>query len=190
VWLVLTPLARASLGPGAVGGVIRDPSGGSVARAKVVLTEKSKQLVQTSETDNSGSFLFPSVLAGTYTLYAEKAGFHTYKIDELTVEVGATFTLSIKLTVGDVHTVVMVPAPSNAELDSESNTLGAVIDSERVQYLPLNGREFLQQALLAGGAADVSSANNLSTANVGPPEREIVLPGTFPQSTGYSLNGF
>jgi len=178
------------MGAGAVGGIIRDPSGGSVAGAKVILTEKSKQLVHTSETDSRGSFLFPSVLAGAYTLYVEKEGFRGYEVNDFTVEVGETANLSVTLTLGDVRTVITVLALSSTEVDSESNTLGAVIDSERVQDLPLNGREFLQLALLAGGAADISPANNLSTANVGPPMREIVLPGTFPQSTGYSLNGF
>ena len=178
------------MGAGAVGGIIRDESGGLVEGARVVLTEKSKGLVHTSETDSSGSFLFPSVLPGAYTLYAEKAGFRAYQIDDLTMEVGEAASLSITLALGDLRTIVRVEAPSSAQLDSESNTLGAVIDPKRVQELPLNGREFLQLALLAGGAGDISPADNLITATVGPPEREIVLPGTFPTSTGYALNGF
>ena len=181
--------AGATLGTGSVGGIIRDESGGLVAGAKVVLTEKSKRLVHASETDNSGSFLFPSLLSGAYTLYAERQGFRAYKVDDLAVEVGEAASLSITLTLGDLRTVVTVEAPSSTELGSESNTLGSVVDSKRVQDLPLNGREFLQLALLAGGATDIGPANTLSSANVGPPEREIILPGTFPHSTGYSLNG-
>jgi hypothetical protein len=188
--LLFSTLTARAMGAGAVGGIIRDESGGLVAGAKVVLTEKSKRLVHTSETDSRGSFLFPSVLAGVYTLSAEKAEFRAYQVDDLTVEVGETASLSITLTVGDLRTVVRVEAPSSTELESESNTLGVVIDPKRVQDLPLNGREFLQLALLAGGVADVSPANTLNTANVGPPARVIVLPGTLPYSTGYSLNGF
>jgi hypothetical protein len=180
----------AALGDGAVGGTIRDKSGAFVAGAKVVLTEKTKRLIHTSETDNSGAFLFPSVLAGAYTLYTQKAGFLGYRVDNLTVEVGEIASLSITLTVGDVRTVVTVEGPSGTALDNESMTLGAVVDSRRVQELPLNGREFLQLGLLAGGAADISPNNTLASSNIGPPEREIVLPGTFPTTTGYSLNGF
>lgn len=187
--LILAPLSSA-MGAGGVGGIIRDGSGGFVAGAKVVLTENSNGMVRTSETDNSGSFLFSSVRAGIYTLYAEKPGFRAYQVDDLTVEVGETPSLSITLTLGDLRTVVTVAAPSSMVLDSESNTLGAVVDSKRVQLAPLNGRQFLQLALLSGGAADISPANTLGSSNVGPPDREIILPGTFPTSTGYSLNGF
>jgi len=188
--LFTLPVPVWALGAGAVGGVVRDESGGLVAGAKVVLTDKFKGLVQTSLTDHGGSFLFPSVLTGTYKLYAEKPGFRAYEIDDLLVAVGETASLSITLPLGDVQTVLRVEAPSSIELDSESNTLGAVVDPKRVTALPLNGRQLLQLALLAGGAADISPNNSLNTSNVGPPQREIVLPGTFPTSTGYSLNGF
>src|SRR4051794_34474181 len=188
--LLLPLFGYASLGPGGVGGIVRDPSGNPVPGAKIVLTEKSKHLAHTSQTDDAGSFLFPWVLAGDYEVYVEKEGFRSYQVDHLSVAVGETAKLPITLAVGDVRTVIAVSAPSNTELDSESNTLGAVIDSQRVHTLPLNGRNFLELALLAGGAAEISPANTLSSGNVGPPAREIVLPGTLPQSTGYSLNGF
>lgn len=89
-----------------------------------------------------------------------------------------------------MRTVLTVSKPSSTDLDSESNTLGEVIDAQRVHALPLNGRNFLELALLAGGAAEISPANTLSSGNVGLPARQIILPGTLPQSTGYSLNGF
>jgi len=173
----------------AVGGTVRDESGGSIPGAKIVLTEQSKGLIRESETDSNGSFLFSSVTAGVYSLRVEKAGFKTHQVDELTVEVGEVASVPITLVVGDVHTVMVVSRPSPVELDSDSNTTGSIVDSKRVQELPLNGRDFLQLALLAGGVLDLSPANNLSTANVGPPSRAVILPGTFPHSTAYSLNG-
>jgi hypothetical protein len=189
VWLAANCLWGATLGAGSVAGTIRDESGALVAGTRVLLSDKSKGLVREFETDSSGSFLFPSVTAGVYSLRAEKPGFKTQQVEEFRVEVGELASLPITLQVGDVRTVVTVSPPSSTELDSESNTLGTVVDSRRVQDLPLNGRAFLQLALLAGGALDLSPANNLSSANVGPPSRAVILPGTFPHSTGYSLDG-
>jgi hypothetical protein len=188
--LTLSPRAVSATAAGTVGGTVRDESGNAVAGVKVVLTEKAKGLAHSAETAGNGLFLFPSVLAGTYTVSAEKAGFRTYHVADLMVEVGETASIVITLTVGDLRTVVTVAAPSSTELEAGSNTLGAVIDSKRVRELPLNGRELLQLALLAGGADDVSAADNLSSANVGPPQRQIVLPGTFPNSTTYAMDGF
>ena len=64
------------------------------------------------------------------------------------------------------------------------------MDSEEVRELPLNGRNFLQLALLSGGVNEVSPVSTVFTSNVGPPGRLVVLPGAFPYSVGYSLNGF
>ena len=181
--------AQSILGTGTVGGTVRDESNGYVAAARVLLTEKSKRLIRDSATDSSGTFLFPSVIAGVYSLKVEKVGFKSYELDEFSIEVGKLASLQIALVVGDVHSAVIVAPPSASELEKNSNTLGPVIDSKRVEELPLNGRNFLQLTLLAGGAGNLGPANNLSTANVGPPSRAVILPGSFPHSTSYSLNG-
>jgi hypothetical protein len=96
------------------------------------------------------------VLIGTYRLSAEKEGFRALQVDDLTVEVGQTATLTLTLTVGDVRNAVTVDAPSSGELDSDSNTLRVVVDSRRVQELPLNGREFLRAGLQPGEPAQQS----------------------------------
>jgi hypothetical protein len=181
--------AQTTLGTGAIGGVVRDESNSSIAGVRIVLTETSKGLTRESETDNSGSFLFPSVIAGAYRLKAEKDGFNIHQVEGLKIGVGEIASVPITLAVGTARTVVAVQAPSSTELESDSNTIGSVVDSTRIQDLPLDGREFLQLALLVGGAMDLSPANNLSTANVGPPSRGVILPGTFPHSTAYSVNG-
>jgi len=181
--------AQTTLGTGAVGGKVGDQSGGYVAGARVFLTEKSKRLVRESTTNSSGSFLFPAVITGVYSLQAEKIGFKTYDLNELSVPVGKLVSLPITLVVGDVSTAVIVTAPSSTQMDRDSNAIGSMMDSKRVQELPLNGRDFLQLALLAGGSGNLGPANDLSSVNVGPPSRTVILPGTFPYSTGYSLNG-
>src|SRR5262249_3233249 len=88
------------------------------------------------------------------------------------------------------RTSVTVMVPTLTELNAQSNAIGFLVDSDRVRELPLNGRNFLQLALLSGDANEVSAFSDLFIPNVGPPGRIVVLPGTFPYSGGYSLNGF
>src|SRR5262249_38606270 len=99
-------------------------------------------------------------------------------------------SVNIQLQVGEMRTSVRVVAPTLTELNAQSNAIGSLVDSDRVRELPLNGRNFLQLALLSGGTNEVSAFSDVFTSNVGPPGRLVVLPGTFPYSGGYSLNGF
>jgi hypothetical protein len=181
--------AQAPSGAAALNGTVRDGHEGAISGAKVILTEKSKGFAHESSSDTSGSFLFPSVNTGIYAVSVMKAGFSTYRMDNLKIEVGQQAALDVTLQVGELRTVVTVSSADTEALDTISNAIGTVVDSARLRELPLNGRNFLQLALLAGGAADISSANNIFTPNVGLPNRAIVLPGTLPYSVGYFLNG-
>src|SRR4051794_36620053 len=182
--------AQTTLGGGALSGTVLDGSDRLVAGAKVALTDTSKGLVRTSHTTADGTFLFLSVLAGTYSVRVEMAGFVTEQMNGLRIEIGQQASVTVRLHIGDVQTSVTVVAPAETELNSESNSIGSVVDSARVRELPLNGRNFLQLALLSGGTNEVSAASDVFAANVGPPGRLVVMPGTFPYSGGYSLNGF
>lgn len=157
--------------------------------AKISLTDNSKSVNREASSDSSGLFLFPSIGAGTYTVRVEKAGFSTWLLNDLTVEIGQRAVVDVSLRVGQVRTSIAVSAAGAAILNTDSNVIGTVIDSAQVTELPLNGRNFLQLGLLAGGSEDVSPASTAFSANIGSPGRTIVLPGTTPYSVGYFLDG-
>jgi hypothetical protein len=182
-------LAQTTMSGGALAGTVRDESGAFVAGAKLILTEESKGLVRKSESARDGTFLFPSLIAGVYSLRAEALGFSTEQMNGLKIEIGEVGSVNLTLHVGEIRTAIEVLPPTAAEQHAESNALGSVVDSERIESLPLNGRNFLDLALLASGAVNVSPANNLFANNVGPPSRTIILPATLPTSASYSLNG-
>ena len=191
VLLVISTLdAQTTLGFGALNGILLDASDRRVAGAKVSLTETSKGLVRQTESGSDGSFLFLSVLAGKYSIRVEMPGFTTEQMDGVRIEVGQQASVSIRLQVGAIQTSATVVAPSATELNAQSNAIGSLVDSDRVRELPLNGRNFLQLALLSGGTNEVSAASDIFASNVGPPGRLLVLPGTFPYSGAYTLNGF
>jgi len=182
-------VAQTILGQGALSGMVRDDSGASVGAAKIILTEESKGLIRESESNRDGSFSFPSLIAGLYSVRVEKEGFNREQMNDLRIEVGGVASIDLSLHIGEIRTAVKVLLPTEAELNAESSTIGSVVDSNQVQQLPLNGRNFLDLGLLAAGTLNVNSANNLFSSNVGPPSRTIVLPATMPSSASYSLNG-
>ena len=189
-------LAQATLGSAAVSGSVRDESGAAVPGAKVTLVETGRSLARETTTNETGSYLFPTVSAGIYSIEVAKAAFETYRLSDVRVDVGARATLDIVLKVGAVSSVVSVSAGERVLLATESNAIGTVVDSGRVESLPLNGRDFLQLALIAGGASPLGSpANptggnaNVIGAQVGHPDRGVILCGNMPQTTGYLIDG-
>ncbi|MEO8596030.1 MAG: carboxypeptidase-like regulatory domain-containing protein [Candidatus Solibacter sp.] len=182
--------AQTTLGVGSLRGTIVDGSDRPVPGARVTLTEPSKGLIRNSESGADGSFLFASVLAGAYSVRLEMAGFITRQIEGLKIDIGQEASVNVRLELGEVRTSVTVRAPGATQLSAQSSANGTVVDSIRVRELPLNGRNFLDLALLSGGTNEVSGASDIFTTNVGPPGRLVVLPGTFPYAGSYSLNGF
>ena len=180
--------AQATLGTGAVAGTVRDEHGLRVPSARVLLMEKLKNLVREIATDDTGGFLFPSVTAGGYRLEVTKTGFTTTTMNDLIVEIGGRLVLEASLHLGETHTEIVVTGAATM-LDSETNVVGTVVDSGRIANLPLNGRNFLQLGLLAGGATEVPAFSAIFGGNVGPPGRSVVLPGIMPYAVNYSLNG-
>ena len=82
-----------------------------------------------------------------------------------------------------------VGAETIPQLDTESNVIGTVVDSARVQELPLNGRNFLQLALLSGGAVSPTVRSDAIGGQTGRSDNAIILGGNVGSSTGYLING-
>src|SRR5579872_3888490 len=144
--------AQATLGSAAIGGTIRDPTGAVIPEAQVVLTEMARDLSRETTANSAGSFLFPSVSPGVYSLRVTKESFDAYELKNIHVEVGDLATLNVTLKVGQITTVVSVSADKVILLETESNAIGTVVDSGRVESLTLNGRDFLQLALMTAGS--------------------------------------
>lgn len=181
--------AQVSLGTTAVGGTVRDSMGAAIAEAQIVLLEIARGLRRESVSNQAGSFLFPSVPPGRYTLRVSKEGFEARELSDIVLEVGQRASFDIELSLGQVSTVVTVSAETLIQLETESNVIGTVVDSERVQELPLNGRNFLQLALLSGAAVPPTPRSDAIQGQTGRSDNAVLLAGNVGSSTGYLING-
>jgi hypothetical protein len=185
----LTLQGQATLGSATIGGTVRDASGAAVPEAKVVLTETARGLSRETTTNSAGSFLFPSVAPGVYFLRVTKEAFDSYELKGIQVEVGQLATLDVSLKVGQISTVVSVSAEKVILLETESNAIGTVVDSAQVESLPLNGRDFLQLALMTGGFNAPTGRSDVLSGQVGHPDRGVIIDGNMATTTGYTING-
>jgi hypothetical protein len=129
---------------------VADASGGSLPGAVVVLqsaTGNRRQLVSVSD----GRAVFSALTPGRYEVSVTLDGFKQFRDIDVRLLVGQSATLPVQLETGGVSEVVEVTARVPL-LDIGSSTRGTVITEEKVQALPLNGRQFINLALLVPGA--------------------------------------
>src|SRR5918912_2658487 len=150
---------------GEVNGTITDQAGAAVPGASVKLVNQATQIETQVTTDQSGYFTFVNVKPAPYILTVEMQGFKGAQTGQFNVDVAATVTQNVSLSVGSVSETVEIV--SGAELIQRSSSeLGTVLAERSVQDLPLNGRNFTQLLTLVPGVTPVSTSQNRSIGGV------------------------
>ena len=136
---------------GAVRGVITDNIGAVVAGASVTLASNSNGQGLTRSSNPVGIFLFPSESVGFYSIEVTAPGFHKEVIEAVLVQVGQTTSLNIQLQPGAGTESITVSGESPL-LRTEDSNQSSIVGRELLDGLPLNGRRFLDFALLVPSA--------------------------------------
>jgi hypothetical protein len=138
-------------------GVVTDPSGSAVPAAKVVLQNSETGLVRQTSTDPTGNYEFLAVPVGDgYNVTAEAPGFEKTVQSGFRLLVNQHFRVDFTLRVGQVTANVNVTG-SPVQVESSSTQLGEVIEDQKVEALPLNGRSYLDLLGLQAGVVPVSN---------------------------------
>ncbi|HKC87817.1 MAG TPA: TonB-dependent receptor, partial [Blastocatellia bacterium] len=149
--LALSAMVNAQTATATLKGAALDAGGAAVPGAVVTLTNTATNLKKTFTTDEGGHFTFTFIEPGLYALDVQAAGFKTYHQPRLQLEVGQAIDLNISLAPGDVKETVNIVATEPAGLDTATSSLGGIVGRERVDALPLNGRNVFQLAQLEIG---------------------------------------
>ena len=158
---LLSSVSSAQTFTATVIGTVTDESGGVVPKAVVRidndLTGQSRETV----TDESGHYALLLLSPGRYALSAEAKGFQRRVVNGMVLQVDQRVSVDFALKVGLTSESVEVRG-SATMVQSESASVGTVIDSRKIVDLPLNGREFQQLALLVPGAVPAAQGSSLS----------------------------
>ena len=152
-----TGWAQQSIDYASVSGRVTDPSGAVVPGAAVAARHQQTNLVATAITDRDGRFRFPYLRVGPYEVTVHAGGFGD-ATRPLTLTAGAAFELPVTLLVGGLDSTVVVNAEATVLEAARSQIAGTVSQAE-VQSLPLNGRNFLEVALLIPGVSPTNIAS-------------------------------
>ncbi len=144
-----TLLAQTTISTGSIQGTVTDQSNAGIGGANVTITQKSTGRVITTTTTPSGTYASGALTPGDYTVKVEASGFKTTEA-ALVVEVGVTATGNLKLQIGGVNQIIEVQG-STVEVNTEQASVQGVINTEQIENLPINGRNFLDLAQLEPG---------------------------------------
>jgi hypothetical protein len=147
-----TSAAQTIVNTGVVRGVVSDKSGAVVPEAVVVLSSLGTGQDQTRTTNGAGIFLFPSQPVGPYTLEVTAVGFGKIIVEGVYVQVGQPTTVRVELQPGTRSESITVSGESPL-LRAEDSNQSSVVNRELLDGLPINGRRFLDFALLVPNAA-------------------------------------
>src|SRR6266496_1344965 len=155
----------------------------------MTLTSQDTGVSQTTVADTGGNYEFPTVRPGTYRLKAAQKGFQTFTQNGIVLAVDDRSRVDPVLQVGDTSTVINVESQPST-VSTESSSLGDVVENKKIVEIPLNGRFFLDLALLTAGTT-VPSTNNRTFLAVpsGIGMSGINASGTREDSTNYLLDG-
>ena len=181
---------------GRISGFIKDPSGATIANAKITVRNNTGVERQTA-TNESGYYVITNVPPGLYTMVAEVAGFQKYETTGNKLDPSADLVIDATLTVGSANQTVEVLA-STVQLQTESASVQKLVTREQIDLLELNGRNPIGLAALVPGARSGTAASLTFAFSQGPanfngsrnPENLITYdgaPATRTRSNGTSL---
>ncbi len=122
---------------GSISGIISDQSGAGIAGAKVTITNIAMGTQNSTVTTGAGNYSIPELASGEYSVTVVAEGFSTLVRNGITVSVGQTSRLDLKLDVGQETTTVTVTADAPLlQVDSPQNNVQ--VSTTDMNELPLN----------------------------------------------------
>jgi Carboxypeptidase regulatory-like domain len=159
VLLALTaPPVLAQRFTAAIRGAVVDPTQATVEGAKVTLKGEDTGLSRTATTNSAGLYSFTELPVGSYQVTVERAGFKTATRTRIVLNVADTRAVDFELAPGEIAEAVTVEAAA-VQVQTIGGDVSGLISGEQVRDLPLNGRNFVQLALLMPGVSQVDNFN-------------------------------
>ena len=136
---------------GTIVGTVRDNSGAVVTNAAVTVRNQETNAVRRVQTNETGDYTVPLLPPGKYEVIVESTGFRRAVFKDIALAVDQTVRLDVSLQIGEMNQQVTV-SESAPLVQTDTSTIGQVVEGDQVKTLPLNERNFVAFALLVPGA--------------------------------------
>jgi hypothetical protein len=164
--LLVSPL-HAQTTTASLSGRVLDSTGAAMPGASVTITSPSTGVtVWSGVTDPQGLYVAPSLPVGTYDVEAAFPGFRTVTVKGVRLTVDQRARVDLPLSPGDVQETLVVTGETSGELESQSSSMGLVVNTAQVQNLPLASRAILNLLSLVGGVSAGGPSTGLNSAQL------------------------
>lgn len=151
--LILTSLSGfAQAGRAELSGTIQDPSGLPIAAAKVEAEDQSTKAHYFAVSDGRGEYHLLGLPTSQYVLTVERPGFRKYRQSGITLRLGDSAAIEVRLAIGQPAQSIEVNAAAPL-LETGSGTVSQNIDGKEIASLPLDGRNFIPLVTLSPGVS-------------------------------------
>ncbi|MGI8741463.1 MAG: carboxypeptidase regulatory-like domain-containing protein [Bryobacteraceae bacterium] len=168
-------------------GTVVDATGASVP-ATITIRNQNTGEERTTQSDAAGAYLVASVPVGTYRIEVKASGMQTTVANNLVLEVGATVRQDFSLKVAATSETIEIQATPPV-ISEDPISVGTVINQRTVQEIPLNGRHFVDLALLIPGSVTPPSNGFLTAPLRGQGSFAFNSAGGREDSVNYMING-
>jgi hypothetical protein len=176
--------AQQSIDYASIGGRVVDPSGAALPGAVVLARQTQTNLLTTAVTDQNGRFRLPYLRVGAYEITVREQGFKDVT-RTLTLSAGAAFELPIALSIATIDASVTVTGETTM-LDAARSQIAETVSETEVRSVPMNGRNFLDLALLVPGV----SPTNVNSSQLFPETSAVPGPSLSVGSQRNLSNNF
>jgi len=161
--LTFAPAASAQLLQGSIDGNVTDSSQAAIIGAEVTITNELTNAVRTTSTNEIGSFTFPTVNTGSYTVSVSSEGFQTYQQTSVGVSINNVTRVDIALEIGQITETVTVAA-SAATLQTSRADVQQNVNEKALKDLPVPlGRNYQMLFVTLPGFSPPTNAHSIPT---------------------------
>ena len=162
VWLLLSSSAAAQVSTFDLSGAVADASGALLPGATVTLQNTRTGLSRQSTTDAEGRYSFFALpVVGQWTVRVEMQGFTTEERTGLVFQANSKPTISFALTLASLRESLTVEAHAPI-VETQKAELSLTVDQQKIELMPLNGRNYLDLALFSPGVNPAAQRGDLS----------------------------
>jgi len=169
-------------------GTVTDATNSAIPNAAITIRNTATGEERTTSSETSGFYAVPSLVPGVYRVEVKAAGMQTAVINDLVLQVGATLVQNVELKVASAASTVEITAAAPV-IEAGTISVGGTVNQTTVQEIPLNGRHFVDLALLVPGTVTPPASGFLTAPLRGQGSFAFNSAGAREDQINYMING-